>query len=328
MTKKTHGIPARSILAGSLLLALAGCGGGGSGVGADGSGTMPETPVADGDWPVDRGTARSLIQGQDVQLSAEQIVTILQARISAANSMSASDFLVFDAGVPRFTTSCSGSAACTVDLSRLSNVFPGLAQKEWTVEDLDYEGPETEFQAVARRGGVVLAQGRGETDLFGLIPIERYGYGGWLEHSVFVAESADVTGPPLLTDVSAAYGYSAGDATGSNPVSGSASWNGVMVGVDASDTQARGNPVQGHADIDLDLANQDMDVAFTSIVDLVTGDSHGAMVWTDLALTNGGFETGSTGNSITGRFYGPDHEEVGGVFERNQIVGAFGAARE
>ena len=328
MTKKTHEIPVYSMLAGFLLLASVGCGGGGNGVDASGDGTMPETPVADGDWPVDRGTARSLIQGQDVQLSAEEIVTILQARISTADSMSASDFLVFGAGTPRFTTSCGGSAACTVDLSSLSTVVPGLAQEEWTVEDLDYEGPETEFQAVARRGGVVLAQGRGETDLFGLIPIDRYGYGGWLQHSVFVAESAEVIRNPLLTGVSAAYGYSAGNATGSNPVSGSASWNGVMVGMDTSDTQARGNPVQGHADIDLDLASEEVDVAFTSIVDLVTGDSHGAMVWTDLALIDGGFGTGSTGNSITGRFYGPDHEEAGGVFERNQIVGAFGAARE
>ena len=51
------------------------------------------------------------------------------------------------------------------------------------------------------------------------------------------------------------------------------------------------------------------------------------MAWTGLALTDGGFETGAAGDSISGRFYGPDHEEVGGVFERNRIVGAFGAAR-
>ena len=31
---------------------------------------------------------------------------------------------------------------------------------------------------------------------------------------------------------------------------------------------------------------------------------------------------------ISGQFYGPNHEEVGGVFERNMIVGAFGAKRE
>ena len=196
------------------------------------------------------------------------------------------------------------------------------------MEDLDYEGPETEYQAVARRGGVVLAQGRGETNLFGLIPIERYGYGGWLEHSLFVAERAEVTDHPLLPDISAAYAYSVGNAAGSNPVSGNATWNGVMVGLDVSDTQAQGNPVQGHARIELDLASQDVDVAFTNIADVVTGNAHGAMAWTDLALTDGAFETGSTGDSISGRFYGADHEEVGGIFERNRIVGAFGAARE
>ena len=74
MTKKTHGTPAGAMLAGSLLLALAGCGGGGSGVEASGDGTMPEMPVA-GDWTIDRDTARSLIEGQDVQFSADEIVT-------------------------------------------------------------------------------------------------------------------------------------------------------------------------------------------------------------------------------------------------------------
>ena len=327
MTGKTHGTPARALLAGSLLLALAGCGGEGNGVEASGDGNMPEMPVA-GDWPIDRDTARSLIQGQDAQLSADEIVAALHARISKADAMTASDFLVSGVATPRFTTTCGGSASCTVDLSSLSTAVPGLGEEEWSVEDLDYEGSETEYQAVAMRGGVVLAQGRGETNLFGLLPIDRYGYGGWLEHSLFVAERAEVTDHPLLPDISAAYSYSAGDAAGSNPVSGNATWNGVMVGLDVSETQARGNPVQGHAVIELDLASQDIDVAFTNIADVVTGNAHGAMAWADLALTDGAFETGSTGDSISGRFYGADHEEVGGIFERNLIVGAFGAARE
>ena len=51
------------------------------------------------------------------------------------------------------------------------------------------------------------------------------------------------------------------------------------------------------------------------------------MNWTGIAVTGGAFAAASSG-TIEGRFYGPDHEEVGGVFERNEILGAFGAARD
>lgn len=40
--------------------------------------------------------------------------------------------------------------------------------------------------------------------------------------------------------------------------------------------------------------------------------------WQNLALDAGGF--------VAGLLYGPDHEEVGGVFERDRLRGAFGAS--
>ena len=33
-----------------------------------------------------------------------------------------------------------------------------------------------------------------------------------------------------------------------------------------------------------------------------------------MPVTSGQFGTGSTGDSIEGQFYGPNHEEVGGIF--------------
>ena len=38
-------------------------------------------------------------------------------------------------------------------------------------------------------------------------------------------------------------------------------------------------------------------------------------------------DAGTAGNRIGGGFFGPDRAEVAGVFERNGIVGAFGAER-
>jgi hypothetical protein len=52
------------------------------------------------------------------------------------------------------------------------------------------------------------------------------------------------------------------------------------------------------------------------------------MNWQDIPLASGSFQSGSGRNQISGQFYGPNHEEVGGVFERNQVIGAFGAKRE
>ena len=52
------------------------------------------------------------------------------------------------------------------------------------------------------------------------------------------------------------------------------------------------------------------------------------MAWRGLPVQNGGFaERRAASDYIKGEFYGPAAEEVGGVFERNQIIGAFGAKR-
>ena len=52
------------------------------------------------------------------------------------------------------------------------------------------------------------------------------------------------------------------------------------------------------------------------------------MTWENLAVRDGRFGGGFDDPTIEGRFYGPNHEEVGGIFQRNRIVGAFGAQRE
>ena len=46
--------------------------------------------------------------------------------------------------------------------------------------------------------------------------------------------------------------------------------------------------------------------------------------WNDLPLNDGKFGS----ESIQGAFYGPNHEEVGGVFSRDGALGAFGGTRE
>ena len=68
------------------------------------------------------------------------------------------------------------------------------------------------------------------------------------------------------------------------------------------------------------------------------------MAWDGVRLTDGAFGSPEViapilasdidirgkaiGTGIYGRFHGPGHEEVGGVFRRDGITGAFGAGRE
>ena len=136
-------------------------------------------------------------------------------------------------------------------------------------------------------------------------------YGHWLEHSVF----------GMVEDTVA---VSFGDYPGTNPTEiGGAVWSGAMVGMDTR----TGERIDGNVVIEVDdFARPDVDVALTGIVD-VGGRSRADLHWEDIPLSQGRFQARDTAGSIEGRFYGSDHGDVGGIFERDRLVGAFGASR-
>jgi len=105
-----------------------------------------------------------------------------------------------------------------------------------------------------------------------------------------------------------------------------------MAGMDVSAAN-RENFIHGEATATVDFVNSDMDLTFSNLVDLNDANRNSALngmnwTWQNLSLTDGVFRSGSSTNQIKGQFYGPNHEEVGGTFERNQVIGAFGAARQ
>ena len=101
-----------------------------------------------------------------------------------------------------------------------------------------------------------------------------------------------------------------------------------MVGREVGASEARGDRIAGDAALTVaDFTDPRIAVTFTNIKNLETGRAHDDMAWRSIPLAEGGFAAGSAGDSIKGQFYGPNHEEVGGVFERNQVIGAFGAKR-
>ena len=136
-------------------------------------------------------------------------------------------------------------------------------------------------------------------------------YGHWLDHSVFA-----------MVDDSVAVSF--GDFPGTNPTEiGGGVWTGEMVGMDTR----TGERVAGNAMIEIDdFARPDVDVALTGIAD-ASGGTRADLHWEDIPLSQGRFQARDMVGSIEGRFYGGDHGEVGGIFERDQLMGAFGASR-
>ena len=153
-----------------------------------------------------------------------------------------------------------------------------------------------------------------------------HSYGGWMDHGFYFVRSQgiqdrDPLNPSLTTF---ADGYAVGDASGTNPVSGGSTWQGAMAGIDVSDSETEANLIEGDATVTIDDFDRPMpDIAFTNVRDANAGTSRSSMRWSDVALSGGSFS--STG--LSGRFFGPNHEEVGGIFIRDQVSGSFGAKR-
>ena len=131
-------------------------------------------------------------------------------------------------------------------------------------------------------------------------------------------------GVPAPGLVLAAMPVSMGRASGSNPVSGSAAWRGAMVGVTVDPVSPQ--DVIGDASLRADLGAARLDLTFGNIRETGTGRSHRDRGWTNLAMQDGAFSHVSGRSGLSGRFYGPGHEEAGGIFEHAGSAGETGPA--
>lgn len=150
-------------------------------------------------------------------------------------------------------------------------------------------------------------------------------YGGWLSTNFFGVERDRWRGRAQygsIEGLESLIAFSAGTESGSNPITGSAEWQGLLVAIDATTPT---QPVHGQASLTFDVADQTLDVEFS---DIRGARTYADMRWNNLEVMNGRFGVGDGSNSLSGSFYGSNHEEVGGVFERNQLIGAFGASRQ
>ena len=144
------------------------------------------------------------------------------------------------------------------------------------------------------------------------LPHERSGTAlGWIT-TLFRLLSPPITVGRSRTAIIAALvsGFSFGNDSGSRPVGGSAIWTGAMTGADLEFQ----NAVQGDAAVTVDFERNNAGVAFTNIKDLGTRSGLPSMEWSGLAI---GADGRFGASDIRATFYGSNHGEVGGVFERN-----------
>ena len=213
------------------------------------------------------------------------------------------------------------NTACTID-------HPLIGSDTVTFEEgIGIFGASTAVEQVAEKGGVAIMRTTpSETELLGQ-DVSITAYGAWLENSYFAtAQSAfSVLGQPGIATGPVSFGVSTGTAP-----SGPATWRGAMIGTDVEPGATFGNRVAGAASLTIEaMENPTLDVAFTEVVDIETNASRHDLRWNGLSVSEAGtFQSGSGDDTIEGTFYGPEHAEVGGVFERDSISGAFGAARQ
>ena len=289
------------------MLTLAACGGGGG----SGSTTAP---------PADAAGAQSLTGSQPPAESAAAQAARADGILGRADSLIVSGLHGNSdhPQVPTFTlrSNCQGTTCAFREPNSGASVTVSLSELEAT--------SATRGGISLTRNGITLHQGAAADLEF---------YGAWLQHAAFALQKETGTIAVEGTDYRwrARYGVAGGDLTGSLPTDVAATWRGVMVGTPAQGELA-GNFLQGDATLVYGMSSGSamLDAAFTNIKNLnrLAAHSVASVRFDDVPVQgNGTFGAGGAGSRIQGAFYGPDQAEAAGVFERSNIVGAFGALK-
>ena len=151
--------------------------------------------------------------------------------------------------------------------------------------------------------------------------------GGWMDHSAFFVNkfilSAD-SGSFLVYPQSLGRLYSNDNAA--LPVAGSASYEGAMAGTNIMTADR----YTGRSSMTANFGEAPtIDIHFTDIMNVGTGDPHSDISYVGVSISarKGIYSGHPDGNHVNGEFAGPDNEEVVGVFEHEDLIGAFGAKR-
>ena len=156
--------------------------------------------------------------------------------------------------------------------------------------------------------------------------------GPWEEESLHVRGDLEIPRGEVSFGVALRNGLAQPWASGPEPpmdlaqnggLSGSAAWSGALLGVTPS-----GEVVVGDSRLAVDLADLGGQLDFTGM------EFDGGGRWGDGDLGysvevrgNTFFQTGGDAGEVTGAFFGPRHEGMGGVIERSNLSAGFGGKR-
>ena len=207
---------------------------------------------------------------------------------------------------------------------------PAYEEPYWSVQELAVMFSDASLRVDAPLHGVNTGVLTGETSSVELDEGRNFTtdytvYGGWLDQNFFGVKQTRYQGRSVYGSVEGLedlIAFSVGTASGSNPMTGSAEWTGAVIAIDAT---APSQPVNGQVTMTYAFSEPFLDVTLTN---LRGPRSYPNLQWDNLEVFQGRF--GRTGGDgfISGTFYGDTHQEVGGVFERNNLIGAFGASRQ
>ena len=166
--------------------------------------------------------------------------------------------------------------------------------------------------------------------------------GDWSDTSLHIRGAVDIKGGEIAFGVALRNGLSQPWTSGPSPqtnlednpaLSGTVSWAGRLLGL-TPDAEA----VAGAADLSVDLATLTGTVEFAGLEQWAANAAPGALgtgtTWNDGDLRYGIEVRGNTfvqtagdAGTVTGAFFGPAHEGMGGVLERDDLSAGFGGKR-
>ena len=166
--------------------------------------------------------------------------------------------------------------------------------------------------------------------------------GDWADTSLHVRGAIDIGEGEISFGAALRNGLAQPWASGPSPhaaladnaeLAGSVSWSGRLLGL-TPDAEA----VAGAAGLSVDLATLTGSAEFTGLERWAAGAAPGALgsgtVWHDGDLSytievrgNTFVQTGGDDGTVTGAFFGPAHEGMGGVLEREDLSAGFGGYR-
>ena len=120
-----------------------------------------------------------------------------------------------------------------------------------------------------------------------------------------------------------------GDQSGSRP-SGGATWEGRMIGQERGVAVGEDPFIQGRARVSASLDRNEVDIDFSGVTSMDYARSLPGFGFDGISLSSDGTFFGFDGGTVEGALFGPEHQEVAGMFQKNanNVIGSFGAVRQ